>query len=33
MGQTARKKMVADSDDVQIDLKPFNNFRTYVFVC
>jgi len=26
MGQTARKKMVADSDDVQIDLKPFINF-------
>jgi biopolymer transport protein ExbD len=26
MGQVARKKMVADSDDVQIDLKPFINF-------
>jgi biopolymer transport protein ExbD len=26
MGQVARKKMIADSDDVQIDLKPFINF-------
>ena len=26
MGQVSRKKMVADSEDVQIDLKPFINF-------
>lgn len=26
MGQVARKKMTADSDDIQIDLKPFINF-------
>jgi biopolymer transport protein ExbD len=26
MGQVARRKMVADSDDIQIDLKPFINF-------
>lgn len=26
MGQVSRKKMVAESDDIQIDLKPFINF-------
>ena len=26
MGQMARKKAVADSEDISIDLKPFINF-------